>query len=314
MRVFVMIKGLPGCGKSTVAEKMIADSSEPCVRVERDDIRVYLGYQLGKMNKESEAHVTRVQEEDLRLVMKEKRRNVISSDTNLNPKCEALYRALCAEYGYEFFIRDMTNVPIETCIAQDAKREGPKRVGETVIRRMAKKYGVGEYAERAIQFPVAVTDPIPVNYTKPATIIVDLDGTIARMGKRNPYDEANVYDDEVRWHVVDAVKALYLYYDEGCGDVYIHFLSGRTDACYDNTLLWIMEKAGFDSDVYRISLSMRKAGDQRRDAIVKNELFDAVIRGKFNVMGVFDDRDQVIRECWLPKGLTVFNVGDGSIF
>ena len=56
---------------------------------------------------------------------------------------------------------------------------------------------------------------------------------------------------------------------------------------------------------------MRATGDQRRDSIVKLEIFDQEIRDRYHVIGVFDDRQQVVR-MWRALGLTVFQVAEGD--
>ena len=56
---------------------------------------------------------------------------------------------------------------------------------------------------------------------------------------------------------------------------------------------------------------MRKAGDQRSDAIVKREIYEQQIRGKFNVHCVFDDRQSVV-DLWRSLGLSCFQVADGD--
>ncbi len=63
-------------------------------------------------------------------------------------------------------------------------------------------------------------------------------------------------------------------------------------------------------------LLMRAPGDSRRDSIVKRELYEKHIKGKYNVVAVFDDRPSVIRECWQALGFTdrIFNVGSGEEF
>jgi len=56
---------------------------------------------------------------------------------------------------------------------------------------------------------------------------------------------------------------------------------------------------------------MRAAGDMRKDAIVKAEIFDREIRHRWDVTAVFDDRQQVVR-MWRSLGLTVFAVAEGD--
>ena len=59
------------------------------------------------------------------------------------------------------------------------------------------------------------------------------------------------------------------------------------------------------------ALFMRAEGDSRRDSIVKQEIFDTDVRDRWRVVGVFDDRQQVVR-MWRGLGLTVFQVAEGD--
>lgn len=44
---------------------------------------------------------------------------------------------------------------------------------------------------------------------------------------------------------------------------------------------------------------------------MKKEIYEKYIKGKYNVMGVFDDRDRVV-EMWRSIGLTCFQVDYGK--
>ena len=56
---------------------------------------------------------------------------------------------------------------------------------------------------------------------------------------------------------------------------------------------------------------MRPEGDSRKDSIIKREIFDAEVRDRWRITGVFDDRQQVVR-MWRQLGLTVFQVAEGD--
>ncbi len=52
---------------------------------------------------------------------------------------------------------------------------------------------------------------------------------------------------------------------------------------------------------------MREEKDHRQDAIIKKEIYDREIKGKFNVLFAVDDRKQVKR-LWVKEGIFVFDV------
>jgi hypothetical protein len=57
---------------------------------------------------------------------------------------------------------------------------------------------------------------------------------------------------------------------------------------------------------------MRAAGDQRPDYIVKNELFEEHVAGKYNILLSLDDRDSVV-DLWRNKmGIPTFQVANGN--
>ena len=81
--------------------------------------------------------------------------------------------------------------------------------------------------------------------------------------------------------------------------------SGRDGVCRPETEQWLRDKM-IDYD----DLFMRAEGDSRNDALVKLELFNKHIRGKYNVLFVLDDRPRVVQMWQDVLGLTVFAVGD----
>ena len=138
----------------------------------------------------------------------------------------------------------------------------------------------------------------------PPAIIVDIDGTVALKGDRNPYDETRVSEDLSNMPVIEMVWAAAEHYEAK-----VLFFSGRPDGCYGDTEEWIRKHVEADADMFE--LRMRKAGDSRQDRIVKYEMFNEHARGKYDVVAVFDDRDQCIA-LWRELGLQAFQVADGS--
>ena len=56
---------------------------------------------------------------------------------------------------------------------------------------------------------------------------------------------------------------------------------------------------------------MRAAGDDRKDEIIKREIYNREIKPAFDVLCVLDDRDQVVR-MWRAMGLTCLQVAPGD--
>lgn len=144
----------------------------------------------------------------------------------------------------------------------------------------------------------------PTNGSKrlPDVFIFDIDGTLAtHEGIRGPFEEHKVHLDlpiDPVWKVLRALAY----------DYKIIFVSGRTDSCKEKTLAWLKYYA--DQDLGDIQLYMRKTGDQRKDSIIKKEIYDEHIFPYYNVIGVFDDRMQVCRMLY-ENNIFCFNVNQG---
>ena len=117
-------------------------------------------------------------------------------------------------------------------------------------------------------------------------VIFDLDGTFAFLGDRSPYDASKAEGDEVN------VAVHFVYEAIRCGkpETAILIVSGREDRWRPETERWL-DRHGIAYD----GLFMRRAGDRRKDTVVKREIYEAHIAGKYTVRVVFDDRDQVVR-------------------
>ena len=84
-------------------------------------------------------------------------------------------------------------------------------------------------------------------------------------------------------------------------------VSGREDRWRAETERWL-ERHGIIAD----GLFMRRAGDRRKDTVVKREIYDRHIAGRYTVRVVFDDRDQVVRLWRDELDLPCFQVAWGN--
>ena len=131
MAKMIILAGLPGAGKSTLAKKMV--KQDPTyVRVNLDDIRNMLG--TSDFNKEK--LVEQIELTSITYAFNQKY-NVIVDDTNLNPKKINKLKVIAKQYNAEVDYK-LISTDVEECIRRDALRERP--VGEDVIRRFYEKY------------------------------------------------------------------------------------------------------------------------------------------------------------------------------
>jgi tRNA uridine 5-carbamoylmethylation protein Kti12 len=281
MKKIIMTKGLPGSGKTYWAKQ--AQRTEPTtVLVNKDDLRDML--HQGAWSRDREAFVLKVRDFIVVEAIKENK-PVIVHDTNLAAKHETRLRQLAKENGAEFEIKDFTWVLVDDCIRQDLMRE--RSVGEKVIRKMFNQF---------LKPKIKVQG---YDASLPYCVICDLDGTLALFGDANPYDRDFMQDqiNPVIKRIIDDVT-------EDLGKLII--VSGRTDKFAFDTGKWLEE-----NKINFTSLYMRKEGDVRKDRIVKEEIYKEHIQGKYNVLFVLDDRNQVV-DMWRSMGLICLQVADGD--
>lgn len=281
MKKVIILKGLPASGKSTWAKKLMADNPGVYKRVNKDDLRAMLDG--SKWSKDNEKFVLDVRDSIIIAALNDGK-HVIVDDTNLASKHEDRIRQLVGGIA-QVEIKEFDESP-EVCIKRDLLR--PVSVGERVIMQMYD------------QFVAPSNAPLKQDATKPGAIIVDIDGTLAKMNGRSPYEWDKVDTDILNAPVAEAVCSL-------SENNHIIYLSGRDSVCRDKTLQWLTQVP-----IKKFDLYMRPEGDRRKDAIIKKELFDEHIRGKFYVRFVLDDRDQVVRLWRKEIGIPCFQVDYGN--
>jgi len=271
MKKVIIMKGLPGSGKSTYARKLLNEFPNAYKRINRDELRAM--FDDGKVSRGNEKFVKQVR--DL-LIMKalESGKHVIVDDLNLSPKNENRIQQLVNEYksksGEEvkIEIHEMETSMLES-MRRDAQREKP--VGKNVIRKLARQFEKEGHRYRT------------QDESLPKAILCDLDGTLAILNGRDPFIAKDCFNDELNKPVADLVKL------KAATGSKILLFSGRLDTYKVETMQWL-EKYEIPYD----DLRMRKAGDQRKDSIVKKEFFEELAGGKYYVEFVLDDRNQVV--------------------
>lgn len=298
----VITRGYPGSGKTTLAREWVAEDPEGRVRLNRDDFRRMMFNASWGLSYKQEQSVTNSQHAAAAVHLVGGR-SVIADDTNLRARFARNWADLAVKTGAEFQVIDVTT-DADECVRRDAKRiaDGEHGVGEDVIRMFAQKYPLSRWGEvkpspRSAETPPAFYEP---DWSKRPAWIVDIDGTLAHMVDRGPYDLDRVGEDTLD----DVVSDLVDMFRDWNNDIVI--VSGREDSCRDLTEKWLA-----DNLVSYEALFMRRADDKRPDYIVKAEIFDEHIRDRWNVIGVLDDRDQVVK-MWRSIGLKTLQVAEGA--
>lgn len=270
----VICKGLPASGKTTFAHNWVSDDEQNRELVEKDQIRRNSDLFRDGVYNHSRGDESIVLQERDRLIGEAlaSGKSVISSDTNLVQKHIIQITNIAKKYNAEVEIVSFLDVPLKELIERDSKREDS--VGEQVIRRM--------FHQQVGTMPTFVKWD---NSLRPA-VLCDIDGTLAHMnGKRGPFEWNKVDVDDIDLaiaHILDGIKQI--------DYASVIILSGRDSDCRKITEEWL-EHNCIDYD----HLYMREKGDMRDDTIVKSELYENNIRGKYNVLCVIDDRPKMIR-------------------
>lgn len=286
----VVTVGAPASGKSKWTKEWIAERKvlgETWVEINRDNIRfqeVQPGGNWVTWNWGFEREVTEVADSMLAMAAG-CGHNVVISDTNLNEITRLNKIATLQKMGYEVEVKRF-DVPYETLVKRDIGRDKP--VGAFTIGqhhfRMAEQFG-----KRYVP-----------DDSKPKAVIVDIDGTVAKMNGRGPFEWYRVGEDLPRDEVIAAV--------EGVAHAFgaqVLITSGRDASCREQTQKWL-----YSHGIWHRELFMRPQGDMRKDTLVKEEIFWRDIEPKYNVIAAFDDRPVIVR-LWHEIGIpNVFDVAN----
>ncbi len=292
----ILTLGIPGSGKSTWAKEFIS-KNEGYVRVNRDDFRLML-----KNAQVCEPKIENLITElcdNLIVTSLSKKLNVIVDNTHLKKSYINHIKELVHEYADVEYI--MFDTSVEKCIERDNARD--KKVGEAVIRKMNKDFlvlkdsfdfqFVSKSRHRKVISPNFKSD-------LQDAVCFDIDGTLANMGDRSPFDWKKVDRDHLNPIVAEHVK-----FHRDLGRKII-IMSGRDAVCKDITEEWL-KFYGIEYD----HIFMRPEDDFRKDNIIKKEIYENNIKDKFNLLCVYDDRLQVVK-MWYEEGIFCFNVNSGN--
>ena len=281
MKKVIILVGLPASGKSKFANELLLSEPGRWVRTNKDLLRemAHASY----WSPGNEKLILEIRDAIILMAL-ESGKNVIIDDTNFGRHIDHI-KELVKDQAVVEINNSFLQVPVEECIKRDLKRLNS--VGKDVIMQMYNKY-------------VRVPIPSPeYNPELPDGVIVDMDGTLALLNGRNPYDASRCESDLPNQPVLDTVH-------KWQSSLNIIVASGRTDNYQPQTERWLQKYGVNYTNIY-----MRKTGDQRKDSIIKEEIYRQNIEGKYNIRFVLDDRQQVV-DMWRSLGLTVFQVAEGD--
>lgn len=299
MNTVYYLRGIPASGKSTWAKQEVMKRKGQVKRFNKDSFRDMLDN--GEFNLANEKYINAMRNYMVESALR-RGFDVIIDDTNFN---DSNWEAICdiaKRVGNVQIIEKTFDVTLKEALIRNRNREFP--VPDDVVKNMYDKHVKNKpHKDRHVYFEY----PVPVKMIPGLRdiVIVDLDGTLAiNNGQRSFYDYEASINDDYNEHVVEVVKSLH---NDGIGVV---IMTGRDGGEHDKYImiygLWL-EALGIDP----LMTLARKLNDRRPDYIIKKELYDENILGKYNVIGVIDDRKSVT-DMWRTLGLTVFQVNTGD--
>lgn len=297
----IILIGTPGSGKSTWAKDYITKQKAlgiEYVRINRDDFRLMLKNQQLCESK-VETLINELQDQAIITALNSKF-NVIIDNTNLKESYLTHFTDL-VQYKADVEFK-LIDVGLKKAIEQDALRPNP--VGAIVVKKMnanleflKTNYTFTNQKKKSLIYKHPKLDENLQN-----CYIFDLDGTMAHhQNKRNVFDWMKVDLDEVDELLAAINNIIYL-----SKSAKIFFVSGRSEVCRDLTIQWLKKHNIYYDDIF-----MRSEKDQRKDIIIKEEIYNNHFKGQYNILGVFDDRKQVVNT-WRKLGVKCFQVEDND--
>jgi predicted kinase len=294
LKILLLI-GIPASGKSTWAKSFVKNNTD-WVRVSRDDFRLMFKQEQMCEPKVEDLITAMVNQAITKALVR--KLNVIVDATNVREKYIAEFIEkfkYSADIDYRVF-----DISIDKAVERDNALDA--KVGEEVIKKMYNNYKIlmDSFHFQPVK-KVEFYPEIKIDYKSelPQAVIFDIDGTLAIMKNRGAFEWDKVDRDSGNDIVLEQV-----FFHKNVGRKII-VVSGRDGSCEEMTRAWLNFYGVFPDELY-----LRKAGDFRKDTIVKKEIYKNHIEGKFNVLSVYDDRLSVC-EMWHELGLFVMNVNQG---
>ena len=294
MSKLLILVGAPGSGKSTFARYFLR-TEDNWIRVNRDDFRL-MQFGDSLMIPFYEERISKMVEASVLTLLKSDT-NVIIDATNTSLRTiEDMIHTYTEYADISFKVFDL---PVDELVKRCDKRyeETGKFISKSVVERnvanLKHTLEKFDFAPIPRKVQVATTSYATQDKNLPKAVICDLDGTLSLLNGRDPYNAATCDNDLLNEPVAAALK---MAKQQG---YQVILLSGREDKFREPTVRFLdKHQIGYDL------LLMRTSNDFRKDNIIKRELFEGEIQGKYFVEFLLDDRNQVVdmwrKDLYLP--------------
>ena len=128
-------------------------------------------------------------------------------------------------------------------------------------------------------------------------IIVDLDGTLAILNSRGPFEWENVESDNLNRPIAELMAMSQKHSYKTI------ILSGRDEAASEKTIKWLNQ-----NDIIYDKLYLRPSNNQMFNADYKRMIFINEIQAKYNVLFILEDLPEVVKMWRDDFDLTVFQI------
>lgn len=302
MSKLLILVGAPGSGKSTFARYFLR-TEDNWIRVNRDDFRL-MQFGDSLMIPFYEERISKMVEASVLTLLKSDT-NVIIDATNTSLRTIQDMIFTYTEYADISF--KVFDLPIDELVKRCDKRyeETGKFISKSVVERnvanLKHTLEKFDFAPIPRKVQVATTSYATQDKNLPKAVICDLDGTLSLLNGRDPYNAATCDNDLLNEPVAAALK---MAKQQG---YQVILLSGREDKFREPTVRFLdKHQIGYDL------LLMRTSNDFRKDNIIKRELFEGEIQGKYFVEFLLDDRNQVVDMWRKDLHLPCFQVNYGD--
>ena len=302
MSKLLILVGAPGSGKSTFARYFLR-TEDNWIRVNRDDFRL-MQFGDSLMIPFYEERISKMVEASVLTLLKSDT-NVIIDATNTSLRTIQDMIHTYTEYADISF--KVFDLPVDELVKRCDKRyeETGKFISKSVVERnvanLKHTLEKFDFAPIPRKVQVATTSYATQDKNLPKAVICDLDGTLSLLNGRDPYNAATCDNDLLNEPVAAALK---MAKQRG---YQVILLSGREDKFREPTVRFL-DKHQIDYDL----LLMRTSNDFRKDNIIKRELFEGEIQGKYFVEFLLDDRNQVVDMWRKDLHLPCFQVNYGD--
>lgn len=298
----LILVGAPGSGKSTFARYFIR-TEDNWVRVNRDDFRLM---QFGDtlMSPFYEERITKMVEASVITLLKH-HTNVIIDATNCSLRTlEDMIQAYTEYADISFKVFDLS---VEELVKRCDKR--CEQTGKFIPKSAIEKHVTQlQYTKEKFDFksiPRAVKEATLTYATQdsslPKAIICDLDGTLSLLNGRDPYDASSADEDGLNTPVASVLAMA------KAQGYKVILLSGREQLYREPTERFLLKhQIAYDL------LLMRTTNDYRKDNVIKKELLQQEIAGKYFIEFLLDDRNQVVEMWRKDLHLPCFQVNYGD--